>query len=276
MSGPGQLTPEQATLLIPLVAKASQNTWRDPILRDETAAQVLRRLGRAVPARPALRGDAFGLALRARALDEWTAAFLARHPAATVLHLGCGLDGRVDPVPVPPGARWFDLDLPEVIALRRTVYPRHEGPGYRMIAASVTEGGWLREVPQDGPVLVIAEGLLMYLPEPEVRALLTRLGEMFPGGELVCDALSGLGVRLGGWHPALRASGATLRWGLEDPREVETWPPGFHLLDDVSLLDLPGFARLPRVERAAWRVLRRVPLLRRVHRLLRYRFQPLG
>lgn len=272
LSRPVWLTPEQATLLIPLVVRARQNAWPDPILRDETATQVLRRLGQAAPPLPALRGDAFGLALRARHLDGWTMAFLARHPAATVLHLGCGLDGRVDRVDPPPGVRWFDLDLPDVIALRRVAYPREEGPGYQMIAASVMDAGWLRSVPADRPVLVVAEGLLMYLPQAKVRMLLARLGGAFPSGELVFDALSPLGVRLGAWHPALRASGATLRWGLEDPREVETWPPGFHLLDDVGLLDLPGFGRLPRMGRAAWRVLRHVPALRRLHRLLRYRF----
>ncbi|MEF2278421.1 class I SAM-dependent methyltransferase [Deinococcus sp. YIM 134068] len=276
LSRPVWLTPEQATLLIPLVVRARQNAWPDPILRDETAAQALLRLGQAAPPLPAPRGDAFGLALRARHLDGWTMAFLARHPAATVLHLGCGLDGRVDRVNPPPGVRWFDLDLPDVIALRRVAYPREEGPSYQMITASVTDAGWLRSVPADRPVLVVAEGLLMYLPEAEVRALLTRLGGAFPSGELVFDALSPLGVGWGARHPALHASGATLRWGLENPREVEAWRPGFHLLDDVGLLGLPGFARLPRVERTACRVLRQVPALRRLHRLLRYQFSPSG
>ncbi|MBZ9715694.1 class I SAM-dependent methyltransferase [Deinococcus multiflagellatus] len=271
MNGSVALTPEQETLLIPLVAKARQDAWSDPILPDETAAQVLRGLGRTVPTLPVLRGDAFGLALRARQLDQWTTAFLMRQPAATVLHLGCGLDGRIDRVRPSPQVRWFDLDLPEVIALRRAVYPRTEGPGYQMIGAPVTNGQWLAQVPTDLPTLIVAEGLLMYLPEADVRQLVIRLSETFSSGELLLDALSPLGTRLGAWHPALRASGARLRWSLRDPRQLMAWAPHMTLLEHVGLLDLPGFARLRSLERLAWRTVRRIPTLREFHQLLRYR-----
>jgi O-methyltransferase involved in polyketide biosynthesis len=271
MSSVLQLTPEQETLLIPLAARARQNAWPDPILRDETSAQVLGRLGRRVPTLPVLRGDAIGLALRARQLDGWTIAFLMRHPVATVLHLGCGLDGRVDRVRPSSQVRWFDLDLPEVTSLRRAVYPRTEGPGYQLIGASVTDERWLVQVPTDRPTLIVAEGLLMYLSEPDVRQLITRLSARFPSGELLFDALSPLGVRLGARHPALRASGARLRWGLQDPCQVVTWVPHLTLLEDVGLMDLLGFARLRPAERAAWRVAGQVPALRQFHRLLRYR-----
>lgn len=276
VSNPVQLTSEQETLLVPLVAKAHQSGWPDPILRDETASQVLHRLGRTVSTLHMLRGDTFGLALRARQLDDWTTAFLARHPVATVLHLGCGLDGRVDRVRPSPQVRWYDLDLPEVVTLRRAVYPRTEGPEYRLIGASVTDERWLVQVPTNLPTLMIAEGLLMYLPEANVHQLMTRLSGRFSSGELLFDALSPLGVRLGGRHPALRASGARLRWGLRDPRQVVNWAPHLALLEDVGLLNLAGFARLRPAERAVWRVLRQIPALQQFHRLLRYRLSTTG
>jgi O-methyltransferase involved in polyketide biosynthesis len=77
------------------------------------------------------------MALRAEQLDLWTADFLARHPDATVLQVGCGLDSRMLRVVPPADVRWFDVDVPE------------------------TDPGWLEEMPADRPVLMIAEGLLI-------------------------------------------------------------------------------------------------------------------
>ena len=77
--------------------------------------------------------------------------------------------------------------------------------------------------------------------------LADELRKRYDGGESIRSLAESTKRSYGFVHRLLSESGATLRWGLEDPREVETWPPGFHLLDDVSLLDLPGFARLPRV-----------------------------
>lgn len=110
------------------------------------------------------------MALRATQLDDWSADFLGRHPNAVVLHLGCGMDTRAFRLHPPQDVRWFDVDQPNVIELRRKLYnDRH---GCRMVGSSVTDAGWLDETPTDRPALIVAEGLFMYLHEPEVRTLL--------------------------------------------------------------------------------------------------------
>ncbi len=83
--------------------------------------------------------------------------------ASTVLPLGCGLDTLVYRINPGPRVRRFDMDLPDVIALRQQLYPEREG--YRRIGAAVTDLTWLDGIPGDTPVLVIAEGLVMYLRE---------------------------------------------------------------------------------------------------------------
>ncbi|WP_220449281.1 class I SAM-dependent methyltransferase [Nonomuraea longispora] len=72
------------------------------------------------------RGDAVTVAMRARHLDDWTRDFLAEHPAAIVLHLGCGMDTRAHRVGPGPGVHWYDVDFPEVIDLRERLYPARE------------------------------------------------------------------------------------------------------------------------------------------------------
>lgn len=271
MNGAVPLTPAQETRPIPLVAKARQNAWPEPIRPGGAAAQVLRRLGRTVPTVPVLRGEAFCRALRARHLDPSTTAFPTRHPAATALHLGCGLDGQVDRVRPSLQVRGFDLDLPGGTALRRMVDPRTEGPGHRWTGAPVTGGLGRTQRPTDRPTRRGAAGLLTDLLEADVRALATRLSGPLAPGERRFDARRPLGTRLGAWPPALQASGAQLRWGLRGSRQGRAWAPHPTRLEHVGLLDRPGFARLRPLERLAWRAVRRIPTLRAVHPLLRYR-----
>ena len=126
--------------------------------------------------------------------DAWITDYLNGHPDAVVLHLGCGLHSRAFRIAAPEGVRWFDVDLPQVIALRRQLYSESET--YRMIASSVTDPGWLDALPAGGPVLIVAEGLLMYLTPAEVTDLLHRLLDRFDTGELLADLLSKWGPRL--------------------------------------------------------------------------------
>ena len=83
--------------------------------------------------------------------------FLDVHADCVVLHLGCGFDTRVYRVDPPSTADWYDIDLPDVIELRRQLYPQRAG--LHTIAASVTDPQLLDTIPGDKPVLVVAEGL---------------------------------------------------------------------------------------------------------------------
>jgi O-methyltransferase involved in polyketide biosynthesis len=167
-------------MFITLYSRALQSRADNPILDDPWAEEAIRCIdfdfGR-------LRvGDARAglVAARAKQLDLWTARFLSDCPDATVLHLGCGLDSRVYRVNPPQRARWFDVDYPEVIEMRRRLYP--ERSGYRMIAAPLEDPGWLDDVPRDRPALMVAEGVTMYLTQSVMKGLLNRLVDHLPSG----------------------------------------------------------------------------------------------
>lgn len=98
-----QLTEEKETLLATLYGRAIDSRAKNPILGDTTAADTVRRLDYDFTRMRLSPGDAAGVALRARQLDVWTARFLARHEEATVVHLGCGLDTRVQRLDPGPG-----------------------------------------------------------------------------------------------------------------------------------------------------------------------------
>jgi O-methyltransferase involved in polyketide biosynthesis len=140
-----------------------------------------------------------------------------------VLQLGCGLDSRF--LRVDDGrVNWYDLDMPPVVELRHRFFTESER--CHMIAASVTDLEWVDTVPYDGqPVLVVAEGLLMYLDEADVRRLVLRLHETFPGCRLIADVFSRLTARSAANHPALKFTAASIGWGIDDPCELEAWNP---------------------------------------------------
>jgi O-methyltransferase involved in polyketide biosynthesis len=169
------LTEERATLLGTLYGRALDARSENPILRDAFAADLIPRIDYDFRKLGIGNDDAVGVAMRARLLDRWTAAFIDRYPDATVLHLGCGLDSRGFRVDPPPSVRWFEVDYPDVIELRRRLYPTRAA--HRLIGSSVTDERWLDEVAAGTSVMIVAEGLLMYLQEQAVRDLADSRGQ---------------------------------------------------------------------------------------------------
>jgi O-methyltransferase involved in polyketide biosynthesis len=140
-----------------------------------------------------------------------------------------------------------------------------------MIAASVRDLDWVNTVAApDRPVLVVAEGLLMYLDEPDVRRLVLRLRETFPGCRLIADVFSRRTARSAANHPSLKHTGATLGWGVDDPRELEAWAPGIRLLEEWYFTDDPGLARLSIGYRVAYRLAGGFKMVQRAHRIVYY------
>ncbi|MGI5491497.1 class I SAM-dependent methyltransferase [Microtetraspora malaysiensis] len=259
------------TLLATLYGRALDSRADRPVLGDRMAEDAVRRIAFDFTRFRVTPGEAAVVAMRGRQLDEWTRAFLSDHPDAVVAHLGCGLDCRVFRVAPPAGVQWFDVDYPEVVELRRRLYPGRQG--YRLIGCSVTEPGWLPDIPRDRPALVVAEGLTMYLTGPAMETLVHRVANHFDaGGEAAFDAVSPLAVRLQRLNRILRTAGATLTWGLGDPRRLEGWDPRLRLVAEVAAVELPWIDRLPFPYRLACRAMRLVPPLRHLGMLVRYRF----
>ncbi len=267
-----RFTGERETLLITLRGRALQSRRVEPILRDEWAEAAVDRLDYDFAKLKVSESDSLTIAVRAREFDMLAVRFIADHPRATVLHLGCGLDSRALRVEPPESVCWFDVDYPDVIELRRRLFPLR--PGCRMIGTSLADVDWTRDLPADQPVLVVAEGVTMYLTEHIVKSLLQAVVEHFPGGEVAFDAHS---RRLVGFTTRARAdiggTGASFGWGIDDPREITTLVPGLELILQTANTELDGYPMLPAGVRARVRLMNLVPSLRSLNRVLRYGFR---
>jgi O-methyltransferase involved in polyketide biosynthesis len=267
-----QFTQEKETLLATLYGRALESQSQDPILRDPAAEEAIRRIDYDFKRFKMSTTDMLGIASRAKLIDLWTAEYIDNNPQATVLYLGCGLDSRVFRIDPPEGIQWFDVDYPDVIDLRRRLFP--ERAGYHMIGSSVVAEGWLDEIPADRPTMIVAEGLLMYLSADETPALLERLVNYFPGGQLAFDAVSRLGLKLQKTNKAVSATGAVLGWGLDDPHELEQRIPRLKLITAMTAVDpdLPGIHKMPGSTRKLLSLMRHIPALRKLAYILRYQF----
>jgi len=234
------------TNLVTLYLRAYESRSRRPILGDKAAAEAVDRINydfRRIHRTSLPASNQYLVALRAKQLDDWCADFVARHPDAVVLHLGCGLDSRAFRLALPPSVLWFDVDQPGVIELRRRLYDETEH--YRMIGSSVTESKWLDQIATGRPTLVVAEGLLMYLSEGEVRQLLERLTDRFDCGEMLFDTTSALAPLLS----KVLTKGIT-KWGIRDAREMESWNPRLRFLEQT-----PALAGYQKIETTAVRLI---------------------
>lgn len=266
-SHPIELTEEKETLFVPLYSKAMESRREHPILADPTAEAILARVGYDFAALRTPHKSQVTLAMRAKKLDACVAAFLARNPGAAVLHLGCGLDSRFVRVG-SPAVPWYDVDYPEVIALRREFYPETET--YHLLGSSVTDLSWMDQVHYAGPAIIIAEGLLMYLTGAQVEALVLALRRRFPDSEIAFDAFSTLTARNIKRHPAMIKTGAQICWGLDDPHAVEGWAAGIRLLEEWPFTASEDIPHLSPGDRFMFRVMGALRVARQAHRILRY------
>ncbi|WP_410569058.1 class I SAM-dependent methyltransferase [Amycolatopsis sp. cmx-4-61] len=273
MPSPLRLDPVQETLLLTLYARALDSKAPHPILGDTRSAAVADRIAAdtgydfaKLKLKPSL---VTSTALRARKLDDVVRRFVAAHPDAVVVDLGCGLDTRWARCSPPEGVDWYDVDYPAVTELRRQYVsdPTHA------VAADVTEPGWAETLPGDRPAVIVADGVLPFLPGDSFRATVRRLTAQLPAGELALNGYTRFAAWAMKYHPSIKALGIAAAQGFDDPHEPEHWDAGLTLAEEQLLTRAPEVAAFPQPLRALTRlVARSTALSRQGTRILRYRF----
>ena len=230
------LTTLSETLLIPLWAKAVEQQQPAPLLRDPIAPQMLARLDYDFGKYAKATASQVGCCGRAWLFDEQARRFITAHPDAVVVQIGAGLDARYERLGRPPITAWYDLDLPEVIALRRELLPE---TGNIYLGDSLFATDWMARAAAHGkPVLLLCEGVLMYFEENEVRAWLATLAQHLPQAELVFDSIPTILVGRAKRHDALGSMDKPpqeMKWSVKDSRELESWLSGLALEEELPL-----------------------------------------
>jgi O-methyltransferase involved in polyketide biosynthesis len=256
------------TLLITLYIRAMESQRPDALLVDQKAVELVTQMNSAFSHSKQVRmdeDDKVGVILRNREFDRYVHKFLVSNPQAVVVHFGCGFDSRFDRVDNGQ-VEWYDLDLPEVIDLRRRLIGG-EGERHHFLAYSAFDSAWLNTVSvhHPRPFLFLAEGVFMYFEEPQVKSLILLLKGQFPGAELVFDAFSPLLVKMNNLRLSRTKIGARYFWGLKNSAELESWADGIRLLDEW----FPFTCSEPRLSHVRW--MRHIPFLAKIMGIYHFR-----
>jgi O-methyltransferase involved in polyketide biosynthesis len=266
------LTPIENTLFLTLCGRALDSRSTRPVLGDSMADEIVRKLdydpaGFRLSASPVIN-----IAHRAKKLDEVAQAFIDRHPNAVALDLGAGLDTRMFRIAVPPTADWYDVDFPEVVAARQRLIPdRANSHG---IGTDLTDPAWLEAVPKGRPAVIVADGLLAFLSPVEMIALLNRLIDHFPYGEIAFNGYTRFAIWAAKhYHGTQSVAGLIKSPGFDDPREPESWNPRLKLVREILLTREPEVAEFPTALRLFTRLAAHsTAFSRRGTTVLHYRF----
>ena len=224
------------TLLVPLFARAVESRRKHPILADSRAIEMVESIDWDFQ-RFNQRWRVIACTLRSAMFDEWVKGFLSSHPEGTVVDIGSGLNTRFERLD-NGRLHWFDLDLPEVVELRRKFFT---DTGRRTtLAASVLDPGWMAKVRQSpGPYFLVAETVLVYLKEEEVKVALAQIAGSFPCVKIAFDTMSRKAIDHANIDHARRKLAARFAWACDAPREIEKWNIGLRLMESRTVVDVP-------------------------------------
>ncbi len=183
--------------------------------------------------------DAKAGARRARTFDDIANQYIAVCPHCTVINLACGFDTRFWRI-ANENCRYIEIDLPEVIAVKKEILK--DQLAYDLIGLSALDPTWMEQVTAHGNshILVLAEGLLMFLSQPEVTWLFQQFAQRFTESMFSFDMVREKYLR-GIWKWLLRLETRInwqldARWisGMNDPAEIESYATGLHVLGNVK------------------------------------------
>lgn len=256
------------TLFIPLYGKALVSR-RGLILHDPKAEEIWNSAGFSLRGKAASKWLAYYMGMRSAVFDRWVSAQAAAAPDACILHLGCGLDSRC--LRVETGADWYDVDFPEVIALRRQYFA--EAGNYHMTPSDIRDENWLAEIPHR-EAIVVMEGISMYLRPEELAQVLGNLTAHFESVHLLLDCYTEFAARVSRYKNPINTVGVTEVFGLNNPQALES--TGLDFLREIPMTPVDLISQLAPMEQRIFRKLYAGKFANKLYRMYEYGSAGLG
>jgi O-methyltransferase involved in polyketide biosynthesis len=183
------------------------------------------------------RFDARSGVRRGRAFDRIADRFIADHPGCTLVNLACGMDTRYWRIDHEK-CKYIELDLPEVIELKKELL--QDQLGYEVIGRSVLDTAWIDQVTAQANTdfLLIAEGLIMWLPPLQAARLFQEIAASFDRSQLVLDIVherytKGIWKQLVCLHSRMDW-GLDVSWecGFKHPHDIEGYAGGLRVIGE--------------------------------------------
>lgn len=220
----------QETALVTLAIRASETARDNPRIRDEKAKEIIDELKVDVS-----KYDPFlsheGVVARTIMFADALKELIERYPDAVCVNLGCGFDDKFSQVD-NGRIEWFDVDLPDQIAVRRKVY--EDRPRCTMVEGDALDGGWTAQLPKGRMNIVVMEGVLEYFTKEQTATCLRMLCDSFEHGWLLAEMNSLFAAKHSKQHDAIKNTNATFKWGTDSGREFVELEPRLDLVSEQS------------------------------------------
>lgn len=218
------------TMLQTVYARAKETRTRGAI-RDDKAVELVDKLDYDFALADKDSAMHSGVIARTIVLDRLVGAYLDGHPGATVVNIACGLDTRC--YRVKGFGRWYNLDLPETMAVREKLLP--ESGSILQIAMSAMDD-WGGEISDAPSALIIIEGLTMYLTQPDVQRIFEVISGRFERADVFVEIMNPMIVKRFK-EKSIEGSNAKFTWGIKDGRALADILPGFEFVEEHGLTE---------------------------------------
>jgi O-methyltransferase involved in polyketide biosynthesis len=226
----------QETLLVPLYGRATMTEQGSALITDPKAVEMIAAIDYDFTPFDGTM-SLVGSVLRTRIHDYWVERWLAEHPTGTVVEIGAGLNTRYERLDNGQ-TRWIELDLPDVISLRRNFFDDTERR--TMLAASITSDEWIEPVlASGGPWFFCAEAVLIYLQTEQVETILRTIAARFPGAVLSFDTWSAWMREHQEEHDTIGQLDAAFSWFCDDLANLAPRDVTLEVHDRVTFLEAP-------------------------------------
>jgi methyltransferase (TIGR00027 family) len=223
-----------------------------PIVGDQYARHFMSDEGFAILDRfRSLRRPNAGNLTRHRIIDDYLQAALEADPATNVVLIGAGFDSRAFRL---RGGRWTEIDEPAIIEHKEARLPAAKcANALKRISVRFGKESLQEKLASLGdanPVIVVIEGVLLYLDAAQIRDLTKTLRQVFPRHVLICDLVAPRFVRRYSQrlHNLIRSLGPSFSNFSEEPQAFVA-STGYRLTHRVSVIERAvalGSMRIPR------------------------------
>ena len=252
------------TLYIPLYGKAYVSK-KNLFLEDKKAEEIWNKEQLSLKGKSSSKWLAYYLGIRAAVFDDWLQRQMNVKKDAVVIHVGCGMDSRVLRVGTM-NHTWYDVDFPEVMEERRRYY--EETSDYHMLAGDVRNDEWLKEIPETKSVVVVMEGVSMYLTREELLAFMTSVQGHFQEAVLLMDCYTELAAKMSKYKNPINDVGVTQVYGIDDPRSLEN--DGFRFVKEHNMVPQTYIDELKGLEKVIFSKLYAGKMSEKLYRLYEF------
>ncbi|MDO5712792.1 MAG: class I SAM-dependent methyltransferase [Tissierellia bacterium] len=158
--------------------------------------------------------------------------FIQKHPMASIVNIGCGLD-CLFPEINNGQIKFYNMDLPDVITFRENFYPLAQGEYH--LSCNFLDDSFTKMIDfrKEHGVLFLMTGVIHYFPPKDIKKLIHIIGQHYPGAILLFDCKNISAMRKSNREIAKKGiEDLRMKFFIKDPLEIKSWSP---MIQEISI-----------------------------------------